>query len=52
MLTQWNQILSRSLFSKVIECLEQNFRKQADYKRPSRAKQLRRAQIIQTEKCK
>ena len=29
MSTQWNQQLSRHVFSKVIECLEQNFRKKS-----------------------
>ena len=33
MSTQWNQKLSRCAFSNVIECLEQNTRKQIDYKR-------------------
>ena len=36
MSTQWNQQLTRYMFSKVIECLEQNIRKQIDCKRPSK----------------
>ena len=32
MSAQWNQRLSRHVFSKVIECLEQNIRKQIDCK--------------------
>ena len=32
MSTQWNQQLSRYVFSKVIECLEQNTKKQIDLK--------------------
>ena len=34
--TPWNQQLARYVFSKVIECLEQNIRKQIDCKRPSK----------------
>ena len=30
------------VFSKVIECLEQNIQKQIDYKRPSSTKQMNR----------
>ena len=41
MSTQWNQQLSRYV-SKVIECLEQNIRKQIDCKRPSNTKQMNR----------
>ena len=37
--TQWNQQLIRYVFSKVIECLEQNIRKQIDCKRPSNTTQ-------------
>ena len=33
MSAQWNQQLSRYVFSKVIEFLKQNVRKQIDYKR-------------------
>ena len=40
--TQWNQQPNRCVFSKVIECLEQNVRKQIDCKRPSNAKQMNR----------
>ena len=42
------------MFSKVIECLEQNIRKQIDRKRPSNTKQINRARDIQIEiwKCK
>ena len=35
---QWSQQLSRYVFSEVIECLEQNIRKQIDCKRPSSTK--------------
>ena len=38
MSTQWKQQLSRYVFSKAIECLEQNIRKQIDCKRPSSIK--------------
>ena len=37
------------MLSKVIECLEQNIRKQIDYKRPSNIKQMNRVQNIRTE---
>ena len=40
------QQLIRYLFSKVIECLEQNIRKQTDCKRPSNTKQMNRVQNI------
>ena len=36
--TKWNQKLGRYVFSKVIECLEQNIQKQTDCKRPSSTK--------------
>ena len=49
MSTQWNQQLSRYVFSKVIECLEQNIRKQIEYKRPSNTEQINRVQNIPTE---
>ena len=39
---QWNQQLSRYVFSKVIACLEQNIRKQIDCKRPSSTEQMNR----------
>ena len=35
--------------SKVIECLEQNIRKQIDCKRPSKTKQMNRLQNIRIE---
>ena len=44
--TQWNQQLIRDVFSKVIECLEQNTRKQIDCKRPSNTKQINWIQIF------
>ena len=47
--TQWNQQLIRYVFSKVIECLEQNIRKQIDCKRLSNTKQMSWVQNIQTE---
>ena len=37
------------MLSKVIECLEQNIRKQVDYKGPSNTKQMNRVQNIRTE---
>ena len=52
MLTQWNQQLSRYVCSKVIECLEQNIRKQIDCKRPSSIKQMNRLQNIPIGICK
>ena len=48
MSTQWNQQLSRYV-SKVIECLEQNIRKQIDCKRPSNTKQMNRLQNSRIE---
>ena len=52
--TQQNQQLIRYVFSKVIECLEQNIRKQIDCKRPSNTKQINWVQNIQikTQKYK
>ena len=47
--TQWNQQLIRYVFSKVVECLEQNIRNQIDYKRPSNTKQINWIQNIQIE---
>ena len=49
MLTQWNQQLSRYVFSKVIKCFEQNIRKQIDCKRSSNTKQMNRVQNIRIE---
>ena len=46
MSTQLNQQLSRYVFSKVMEYLEQNVRKQIDYKRPTNTKQMNRVQNI------
>ena len=40
---QWNRQLNGCV-SKVIECLEQNIRKQIDYKRASNTKQINRLQ--------
>ena len=45
MSTQRNRQLNRYV-SKVIECLEQNIRKQIDSKRPSNSKQMNRLQKI------
>ena len=45
--TQWNQQFIRYVFSKVIECLEQNIRKQIDCKRPSNTKQMNWVQNTQ-----
>ena len=44
--TQSNQQFIRYVFSKVIECLEQNIRKQIDCKRPSNTKQINWIQIF------
>ena len=55
MSTQWNQQLSSYVFSKVMECSEQNIRKQIDCARPSSTKQMNnRVQNIRIEisKCK
>ena len=52
MLTQWNQQLGRYVFSKVVEFLEQNIRKQIGCKIPSCTKQMNRVQNISTEVCK
>ena len=46
---KWNKQLSRYVFSKVVECLEQNIRKQIDYNRPSSIKQMNRAQNTRIE---
>ena len=51
MSTQWNWQLN-TYVSKLIECLEQNIRKQIDCKWPSNTKQMNRLQIIQIEKWK
>ena len=45
--TKWNQQLSGYVFSKVIECVEQNIRKQTDCRRPSNIKQMNWAQNTQ-----
>ena len=37
------------MFSKVVECLEQNIRKQINYNRPSSIKQMNRAQNTRIE---
>ena len=47
--TQWNQQLIRYVFSRVIECLEQNIRKPIDSKRPLNTKQMNWIQNIQIE---
>ena len=44
--SQWNQQLSRYVFWKVIECLEQNIQKQIDCKRPSNTTQMNWVQNI------
>ena len=51
MSTQSNRQLNRYV-SQVIECLEQNIRKQIDCKRPSNTKQMNRLQNIQIETWK
>ena len=45
MSTQWNKRLSRYVFSKAIEILEQNIWKQIDCKRLSSTKQISRVHI-------
>ena len=40
------------MFSKVMECLQKNIRKQIDCKRPASTKQMNRVQIIRIELCK
>ena len=52
MSTQWNQQHSRHVLSKVIECLEQDIRKQIDCKIPSSTKQMNRVQNSCIEICK
>ena len=42
MSTQWNQQFSKHVFSKVIECFEQNIRKQIDCKRRLSTKKMNR----------
>ena len=39
------------MFSKIIECLEQNIRKQIDCKRPSNIKQMNRILNIRITIC-
>ena len=46
---QWNEQLIRCVFSKVIEFLEQNNRKQTDCKRPSNIIQMNWVQNIHIE---
>ena len=48
-LTQWNQQPIRYVFSKVIECSEQNVWKKIYCKRPSSTKQMDWIQNIQIE---
>ena len=50
--TQGNQQLIRYVFSRVIECLEENIRKQIDCKRLSNTRQMKWVQNIQIEMCK
>ena len=53
MSTQWNQQLIKvGMFSKVIECLEENIQKYIDCGKPSSEKQMSRLQNIQMEICK
>ena len=47
--TEWNQQLIWYVFSKVIECLKQNIRKQNDCKKPLTTKQINWIQNIQIE---
>ena len=47
--TQWNQELTGYVFSRVIEWLELNIRKQIDCKRPSNTIQMNWVQNIQIE---
>ena len=50
MSTQWNQQLIKvGMFSKVIECLEENIQKYIDCGKPSSEKQMTRLQNIQME---
>ena len=51
MSVQWYQ-KCRYVFSKVIECLEQNIWKQTDCKRLSSTKQMNRVKNIQIKICK
>ena len=46
---QGNQQLSWYVFSKLIECLEQNSRKQINCKRPSNTKQMKRVRNIRID---
>ena len=50
--TQWNQQLSRHVFSKVMKYLEQNIWKQNDCERPASTVQMSRVQNICIEICK
>ena len=48
-----NQQLTKYVFSKVMECLEQNIRKQIDCKRQSSIRQMNREHVgIQIEELK
>ena len=55
-ITNWGQnvvqIGASHVFSRVIECLEQNIRKQIDRKKPSCTKQMNREQNIRIKICK
>ena len=52
MSAKWNQQLIRYLSAKVMECLEQNIRKQINCKRPLSTKQINRVHNIGIEICK
>ena len=53
MISTVKQKLSKYVLSKVMECLEQNIRKQIDCKRPSSIRQMNREHVgIQIEELK
>ena len=49
MLTQWNQQLSKYMFSKAIECLEQKNSKTSRLQRPLDTKKMSKVQNISFE---
>ena len=49
---QWNQQLSKCVFSNVIECLKPNIRKEINCKRLSSTKRMTRVKTISIKICK
>ena len=49
MSTHENQRLSRYVFAELIECFQENIKKQIDWKRPSNTKQINTVQNTHTK---